>query len=233
MPKVAIITQARMVNGGKVQLQVQQFIENEVQAASLLQKYNSSDDRFTSNNKDRFAWLTVDVRDLGKVQEDFLDFPAKKVAALPIDGTIDLDITAPSWNLEIEERDYAKNDYEKENPDLAAKQLEITEGLQGLATRAKMSKGRKGVMCSDLIRLDKEGELVGQRGYFLTMEGNPIFQDIRVVPGKPDHLKYPAGEWVLVHESEVPFVINEIDLTKGANRKEVVEMRKAAQVKTT
>lgn len=218
MVKFASITNVRKVAGNKFQLQVEQQIESEVQQANLLAKYNSADERF-NQSKPQFAWLTIDKGNLSTVQDDFLNFPADEVKALGEGQSLALDILAPSWNIQIEERSIP-NTYEKENMAITCKQIEIQENTSTLAMRYYMSKGKQGLNCSDLIRNDKSGKLVGEKAYFLTLEGSPIFQDKRVVASTPVHLKFP--DYILVHESEVSF-LTEIDITKGSNKPTVKE----------
>ena len=63
-----LLASARKVNGGKVQLTFAQKIKNpNVRPASIVGLLNASDDRFSQSGKPRYAWLSAEPGDAGKL----------------------------------------------------------------------------------------------------------------------------------------------------------------------
>lgn len=214
MAKFARITQVRRIKGSKLHLQIQQIIESDVQAGNLLARFNSADPAF-NRAKEQWAWLTIDKGNLADLQAEFIDFPAEAADKLEHNEVIALDILAPSWNIQLEETTIP-NEWQLENVEDACKQIELSEKSFTNGVRYNLSKGKQGMLCSDTITNDKQGKLANTRGYFLTVDGEPIFVNKRVVEGKPAHQKVERGDFILVHETEVPFQVGQVDLTKGS-----------------
>jgi hypothetical protein len=66
--KDILITEARRVEGGKVQLAFAQKVENpEARPSSIVGLLNASDERFTQSGKPRYAWIAGTSQDIQKM----------------------------------------------------------------------------------------------------------------------------------------------------------------------
>ena len=142
------------------------------EGGSVLSLLNEGDARFDNNSK-RYAWMKVEP---GAV-EKYFGVPAEQMMALPIGGEIALNIVGPTiaglpLNIEVVEDHTPENDYEVQNWDKSAKQVEISQNV------LKSSRMKKSAACYDAI---------GERGYF-TANGKLIFSHVRVVTGTPKNV---------------------------------------------
>ena len=118
--KELLITEARKVRGGKVQLTFAQKISNpNVRPASIAGLINASDERFTQSSGARYAWMAGTPEDIQKVLgidvSDLVNEGDKKELNI-----LDPKIGDEKLNIQITEVD-TPTEYEEQNFETAAK----------------------------------------------------------------------------------------------------------------
>ncbi len=176
-----MLTIVRAVANGSFQMEIVDKVQKPSQ--NVLQLLNKTDDRFNLGNN-RFAWVKVmpheaqkyfgiDPQELAKLtftegreREDMVegkDYLTVEKANPTLDGA--------SLRIQISETT-EPTEWQAANLEKAAKQIEITAEIAANP---------------NLIKSDNIADCIGEVGYFLTEEGQPIFAKATVVTGEPRH----------------------------------------------
>lgn len=142
--------------------------------SSALQELNAGDDRF-NNNSTRMAWAKVTLEGLAKIKGVTAQHIEQVKSLKEVGDAVELNIVAPTLKgkeLRVEVRDsLVPDEYQQENWESSAKQLEITEKLL-------QSKTPHTAACE---------EQVGERGYFINEANRSlIFSKTSIVLCDPD-----------------------------------------------
>ncbi len=142
------------------------------QNSSVLSVLNAGDERF-DNNSMRFAWATCTAK---AINEHFgvpmLELEAMKDGDEKILNIQNPEIAGNKCSIKIEEYQEPRTDYERDNWEKAAKQLEITQNV------LQSTKLKKSSLVYDAL---------GEQGYFMA-NGRLIFSNATVVFGNtPEH----------------------------------------------
>lgn len=154
------------------------------EGGSVLSLLNEGDSRFDVS--DRYAWMKVEPEAI----EKYFGVSAEKIRALEKGQSLELNIHNPQLgglplSIQIVERQLPENDYEIQNWDKAAKQVEVTQNVLK-SVRLKKSAGVY--------------DTLGQQAYFMK-DGKLVFSTASVVTGDPQHVFVNDAQLITLEEA--------------------------------
>jgi len=154
-----ILLSARKVNGGKIQLEFAELIKTTATSVNPLSLFNKSDERFSTGNKARRAWLTAQASDASAI----LNLDLSDNAKWSVDGmgreVLELNILNPIATINGTEHKLC---------------LEIVETIEPTEWQA--------------ANLQTSAKRRGKDGAFITHKGMYIFANTRIVFDKANHV---------------------------------------------
>lgn len=154
-----ILLSARKVNGGKIQLEFAELIKTTATSVNPLSLFNKSDERFSTGNKARRAWLTAQASDASAI----LGLDLSDNAKWSVDGmgreVLELNILNPIATINGTEHKLC---------------LEIVETIEPTEWQAS--------------NLQTSAKRRGKDGAFITHKGMYIFANTRIVFDKANHV---------------------------------------------
>lgn len=154
-----ILLSARKVNGGKIQLEFAELIKTTATSVNPLSLFNKSDERFSTGNKARRAWLTAQASDASAI----LGLDLSDNSKWSVDGmgreVLELNILNPVATINGTEHKLC---------------LEIVETIEPTEWQAS--------------NLQTSAKRRGKDGAFITHKGMYIFANTRIVFDKANHV---------------------------------------------
>lgn len=154
-----ILLSARKVNGGKIQLEFAELIKTTATSVNPLSLFNKSDERFSTGNKARRAWLTAQASDASAI----LGIDLSDNGKWSVDGmgreVLELNILNPVATINGTEHKLC---------------LEIVETIEPTEWQAS--------------NLQTSAKRRGKDGAFITHKGMYIFANTRIVFDKANHV---------------------------------------------
>ena len=154
-----ILLSARKVNGGKIQLEFAELIKTTATSVNPLSLFNKSDERFSTGNKARRAWLTAQASDASAI----LGLDLSDNGKWSVDGmgreVLELNILNPVATINGTEHKLC---------------LEIVETIEPTEWQAS--------------NLQTSAKRRGKDGAFITHKGMYIFANTRIVFDKANHV---------------------------------------------
>ncbi len=211
------ITIVKAVANGSFQIEMVDKVQKPGQRLNVLAKLNVSDNRF-QQGRNRYAWMKIMPSEL----ETYFGIKASRLNDLVyeegvqradlIEGKhyLTLDIVNPTLegeelHIEITET-MDPTDWQAQNQENAVKQIEITKEI---------------AENENLLKSANLGQYVGEQGYFLTEEGDPIYSNAEIVAGKAEHTFI---ECMLFAASEVNFSTKGVSFAQPADVEEEVKV---------
>lgn len=182
-----MITIVRAVRNDSYQMEIVDKVQKPSQ--NVLQLLNKTDERFNLGNN-RFAWVKVMPHEAQK----YFGIDPEELAKLTFtEGRQREDMVEGKDYLTVEKANPTLNgqalriqisetteptEWQEANLEQAAKQIEITAEIAANP---------------NLIKSDSIAEYIGEVGYFLTEEGQPVFANATVITGEPSHKFLESG----------------------------------------